>query len=212
MSGIDSLIVLGLSVINLGTIREADGVVEQQFTLRNNHLTEITLTQGYTSCGCTSIEYSKDKPITTGDTTHVTLRFNPRGKGGEFHESGTIIYHASGQRHAIQMSLHGTCESSEETLMRQHPIKVSNQLRQSTDQYDLGNLHIGQTVTRHLSLLWTGPHPTRQLLPLAFTPAANTPSGIQHIKQAIPVIHDNQRHIIHITYHVNIINPNSQTK
>lgn len=212
MSGIDTLVVIGLNAINLGTIHEADGVVEQQFSLRNEHATEITLIQGYTSCGCTSIEFPKDKPVSSGDTTHVTVRFNPRGKAGEFYEVSTIVYEASGHRNTIQMSLQGICESSEETLMRQYPIRVSDHLRQSTDQYDLGNVHIGQTIKRHLSLLWTDSIPTRQLLPLTYSPPADIPPGIHHITQSIPIIHDKKSHTIHITYHINIINPKKQTK
>ena len=82
----DTLIVIGMATVSLGTINEADGLQERTFWLRNNGTEAVTLVQGYTSCGCTTIQFDKEQSIAPGDSSAVTLRFNPQGKGGEFEE------------------------------------------------------------------------------------------------------------------------------
>lgn len=52
---VDSLVVVGLATVSLGTIQEADGVKEHSFWLRNAGQEAVVLHQGYTSCGCTTI-------------------------------------------------------------------------------------------------------------------------------------------------------------
>ena len=53
----DTLTVIGLATIALGTIQEADGPVEHTFWLRNDGTETVVLHQGYTSCGCTTIRF-----------------------------------------------------------------------------------------------------------------------------------------------------------
>ena len=108
----DTLVAIGFASISLGTIQEADGVQERTFWLRNDGTEAVALLQGYTSCGCTTIHFTKDEPIAVGDSTSVVLRFNPQGKGGEFEETGTIVYGPNRKR--IQLSMVGTCITSEE--------------------------------------------------------------------------------------------------
>lgn len=98
---VDSLVVVGLATVSLGTIQEADGVKEHSFWLRNAGQEAVVLHQGYTSCGCTTIHFDKVRQLAPGDSSKVTLRFNPRGKGGEFHEMGTIEYGESKERGVV---------------------------------------------------------------------------------------------------------------
>ena len=69
----DTLIVIGLATVNLGTIQEADGVKQRTFWLRNAGKSTVTIHQGYTSCGCTTIHFTKNKAIASGDTAAVTF-------------------------------------------------------------------------------------------------------------------------------------------
>ena len=69
----DTLIVIGLATVNLGTIQEADGVKQRTFWLRNAGKSTVTIQQGYTSCGCTTIHFTKNKAIASGDTAAVTF-------------------------------------------------------------------------------------------------------------------------------------------
>ena len=183
----DSLIIIGLASVSLGTIQEADGPQEHTFWLLNTGTQAVTLQQGYTSCGCTTIRFDQQAVIPPADSTAVTLHFNPRGKGGEFHEVGTLRYApvtaqgvATSQH--IHMTLTGTCIASEETLMKQFPIRISDELRMSVDHFDLGYMSIGQQKERSVVLLHRGPDGDRQERhKVTFRVDEQTPKGLQHV-------------------------------
>lgn len=196
----DTLVTIGLATISLGTIQEADGVQERIFWLRNDGQEVVSLQQGYTSCGCTTIQFAKDEPIGIGDSTSVTLRFNPRGKGGEFEEVGTIVYGPHKKR--IQLSLVGTCITSEETLMRQFPIRISDDIRLSTDRFDLGIMHIGETKERNVIILHRNDNNRQERKLISFTPDGKTPKGLQHIAKPIILSSEGQKKTINITLDV----------
>lgn len=180
---LDSLIVIGLATVSLGTIQEADGVQEHTFLLRNTGSQPVAITQTYTSCHCTSIEAPRQLEGLKEDS--VTLRFNPQGKGGDFEETATIIYKplstGEGKGKTLQLSLEGTCITSEETLLRQFPIRVSDSLRLSTDHFDLGIMHVGETKQRTVVLLHRDDGDRQEPVTVTFTPSAGTPKGLQHI-------------------------------
>ena len=196
----DTLVVLGLATISLGTIQEADGIKEHSFWLRNAGQEAVTLQQGYTSCGCTTIQFAKDEPIAVGDSTCVTLQFNPRGKGGEFEETGTIVYGPNHKR--IQLSMIGTCITSEETLMRQFPIRISDSIRLSANRFDLGIMHIGETKERGVVILHREAGNRQERIPITFTVDAKTPKGLQHIAHPVKTMVNNKEMTIVITLDV----------
>ena len=179
----DTLVAIGLATISLGTIQEANGVQERTFLLRNAGTEAVTLVQGYTSCGCTTILFDKDKSIAVGDSTKVILRFNPQGKGGEFEETGTIVYGPNRKR--VNLSMVGTCITSEETLMRQFPIRISDDIRLSSNRFDLGIMHIGETKERNVIILHRDENNRQERIPITFSVDANTPKGLQHIPYPI---------------------------
>lgn len=182
----DSLMVIGLATAALGTIQEADGVVERSFWLRNCGTDSVALVQGYTSCGCTTIHFAGGKAVGPGDSTSVALRFNPRGKGGEFMETGTIVYGDSRKR--LQLSLAGTCITSEETLLRQFPVRVSDSLRLSANRFDLGVMRVGETKERGVAVLHTASGGYRiERIAIVFTADGDTPKGLQHIARPVKV-------------------------
>lgn len=191
----DSLIVVGLATLSLGTIHETDGPQERTFWLRNVGQEAVALTQGYTSCGCTTIHFSKGVAVSPGDSTAVSLRFNPRGKGGDFHEVGTLVYQkaeGSSQSPAVSptkrvtVTLAGSCITSEETLLRQFPVRISDTLRLSTVRFDLGIMHVGESRERTVVALRL-PSQTQERISLRFTVDADTPKGLQHIVKKLKV-------------------------
>ena len=196
----DSLIVIGLATISLGTIHEADGVQEHTFWLLNTGTESVALHQGYTSCGCTTIHFPKDILVPPGDSTAVKLRFNPQGKGGEFEETGTIEYGKNRKR--IQMSMVGTCITSEETLMRQFPIRIDDNLRLSTNRFDLGIMHVGEKKERSVVILHRDEANRQERIPIIFSPDAKTPKGIQHISYPIKTTHRGKQQTFTITLDV----------
>ena len=182
----DTLVAIGFATISLGTINEADGVQERTFWLRNDGTEAVTLVQGYTSCGCTTIHFAKDEPIAVGDSTSIVLRFNPQGKGGEFEETGTIVY--GPHRKRINLSMVGTCITSEETLMRQFPVRISDDIRLSTNRFDLGIMHVGDSKERGVVVLHRSENNRQERIAIKFTVDANTPKGLQHIPYPIKIL------------------------
>ena len=179
----DTLVAIGLATVSLGTIQEADGPQERTFWLRNDGTESVALVQGYTSCGCTTIQFTKDEPVAVGDSTSVVLHFNPQGKGGEFQETATILYGPNRKR--IHLSMVGRCITSEETLMRQFPVHISDRIRLSADRFDLGIMHVGESKERGVVILHRDEANRQERIPVTFTVDANTPKGLQHIPYPI---------------------------
>lgn len=179
----DSLVVIGLATLSLGTIQEADGPREHTFWLRNVGTEATTLRQGYTSCGCTTISFDLGATLAPGDSTSVTLRFNPRGKGGEFLETGTLVY--GNRRARIAMQLTGNCITSEETLLRQFPVRIDDSLRLSADHFDLGVMTIGQTKERNIAVLHRGEADRQERLVVRFTADDRLGRGLHHVAQPV---------------------------
>lgn len=196
----DTLVVIGLATVSLGTIHEEDGMQERSFWLRNDGQVSVVMLQGYTSCGCTTIDFVKNTNISPGDSTCVTLRFNPRGKGGEFEEMGTIVYGPSQKK--VQMSMIGNCITSEETLMRQFPVRISDNIRLSTNRFDLGIMHVGETKERGVLILHRDEKNRQERIPITFTVDANTPKGLQHIPFPVTTTENGKKKTINITLDV----------
>lgn len=201
------LIVIGATVLNLGTIYEADGIVERSFLLRNDGRQPVAIVQGYTSCGCTTMVFPKDSLISAGDTVTVILRFNPRGKGGEFYESAHLIYNPTpsllkregehtqtelppppgeGRGGAVSFALEGTCVTSEETLLLQHPVVINDNVRISRDRYDLGYVSVGEKRERTVSV-WHRDTNQRESFTISFQPTADTKKGLNHVPNVIKI-------------------------
>lgn len=180
----DTLVVIGLATASLGTIQETGGVQEHTYWLRNDGTEAVTLQQGYTSCECTTMEFDRFAQVQPGDSSRVVLRFNPQGRGGEFNVSGTVVYGT--ERKRVKLAMTGTSILSEETLMKRYPVAVSEHLRLSTDRFDLGVMHSGETKERNVAVLHRDENDRTESLTISFTPDDKTPKGLQHI--AYPVI------------------------
>lgn len=196
----DTLVVIGLATISLGTIQEADGVQERSFWLRNDGSETVTLQQGYTSCGCTTIDFARGSSVEPGDSTCVTLRFNPRGKGGEFLETGTIVYGRNSK--SVRLSMVGNCVTSEETLQRQFPVRVSDRLRLSANRFDLGIMRVGERKERNVIVLHKADNNRQERFTVSFSPDENSPKGLQHVVRTISTVDGGQSIDLRITLDV----------
>lgn len=196
----DTLVVIGLATISLGTIQEADGVQERSFWLRNDGSETVTLQQGYTSCGCTTIDFARGSSVEPGDSTCVTLRFNPRGKGGEFMETGTLVYGDSRKR--VELSMVGSCVTSEETLQRQFPVRISDRLRLSANRFDLGIMRVGERKERNVIVLHKADNNRQERFTVSFSPDENSPKGLQHVVRTISTVDGGQSIDLRITLDV----------
>ena len=158
------------------------------------------LQQGYTSCGCTTIDFAKGLSVEPGDSTCVTLRFNPRGKGGEFMETGTVVYGNSRKR--VELSMVGNCITSEETLQRQFPVRISDRLRLSSDRFDLGIMRVGERKERNVIVLHKADNNRQERFTVSFSPDENSPKGLQHVVRTISTVDGDQSIDLQITLDV----------
>ena len=179
----DTLVVIGLATASLGTIQETGGIQEHTYWLRNDGTEAVTLQQGYTSCECTTIGFERYEQVQPGDSTPVTLRFNPQGRGGDFTVTGTVVY--GNKRKRVKLAMTGNSVLSEETLKMRFPIVVSDNLRLSTDRFDLGVMRPGETKERNVVVLHRDENDRTESLSITYTPDPNTPKGVQHIPYAV---------------------------
>lgn len=198
----DTLVVIGLATASLGTIQETGGVHEHTFWLRNDGSQAVTLQQGYTSCECTTIEFDRYAQVQPGDSSQVTLRFNPQGRGGDFTVTGTVVYGT--ERKRVKLSMTGNSILSEETLMKRYPVAVSDHLRLSTDRFDLGIMRPGETKERSVVALHRDENDRTETLAITFTPDDKTPKGLQHIPYTIVTTEQGKERQLVITLDVMI--------
>ena len=198
----DTLVVIGLATASLGTIQETGGVQEHTYWLRNDGHEAVMLQQGYTSCECTAIEFDRYGQVEPGDSTPVTLRFNPQGRGGDFTVTGTVVYGT--ERKRVKLAMTGTSILSEETLIRRYPVAVSENLWLSTDRFDLGVMHPGETRERSVVVLHRDENDRTETVPIAFTPDDKTPRGLQHIPYTIVTTEQGKQRQLVITLDVMI--------
>lgn len=203
MLPIDTLVSIGLATVSLGTINEADGRQECDFWLRNAGTEPVTLVQGYTSCGCVKLTFPLGESIQPGDSLRTVLGFDPKGKGGEFYERGTIVYGKSRKR--IDLVMEGTCVTSEETLMKQYPVKVCNNLRLSANHFDLGMMKPGETKTRTVVILHQDEENRQEQITVNVTAPLSLTKGIHHIKKQIQTVYKNQSITVDIDFDLKII-------
>lgn len=179
----DTLVVIGLATASLGTIQETGGIQEHTYWLRNDGTEAVTLQQGYTSCECTTIGFERYEQVQPGDSTPVTLRFNPQGRGGDFTVTGTVVY--GDKRKRVKLAMTGNSVLSEETLKMRFPVVVSENLRLSTDRFDLGVMRPGETKERNVVVLHRDENDRTESLSITYTPDPSTPKGVQHIPYAV---------------------------
>lgn len=202
MLPIDSLVIIGLSTVSLGTINEADGRQEREFWLRNAGTEAVSIVQGYTSCGCVKLDSPLGKPILPGDSARTVLSFDPKGKGGEFYERGTIIYGSSRKR--INLALEGNCITSEETLARQFPVKINENIRLSTNKYDLGIMSVGESKTRNIAVLHKDEGNRQEYITIKIEVDNHMGKGVKRIEKHIKTKSKNEEINIPIYFDVRI--------
>ena len=97
--------------------------------------------------------------------------------------TGTVVYGI--ERKRVKLAMTGNSILSEETLMKCYPIAVSENLRLSTDHFDLGIMHPGETKERSVVVLHRDESDRTETLTISYTPDEKTPKGLQHIPYTV---------------------------
>ena len=94
MCGQQPVITLDKTSHDFGKINEADGRVTTVFTIKNEGMAPLVLSNVRASCGCTTPKWPRE-PIEPGQTGAITVTYNPNGRPGRFQKTVTITSNAS---------------------------------------------------------------------------------------------------------------------
>ncbi|MDR2917750.1 MAG: DUF1573 domain-containing protein [Tannerella sp.] len=82
------------TVFDFGKIQEDGGIVSHDFTIKNEGKELLTISQVVASCGCTSLEWSK-QPLSSGKTGKIGVSYDPKGRPGDFEKTVSVYSNAS---------------------------------------------------------------------------------------------------------------------
>ena len=122
--------------VDFGMIREDDGKVSRIVKAVNVSADSTFIISARTSCGCSAAEYS-DTPIAPGDTTEVTLTYDPTNRPGKFLK--TVRFFTGRERVGNSIKLSGTVIPSRSNLDKAYPDKIGD-LRLSTKAVAVGEM------------------------------------------------------------------------
>lgn len=101
--------VVGESVHDFGTIKEADGPVTHTFKFKNEGVLPLVITKVTASCGCTQPEYTKE-PVAPGKTGEIKVTFNPSGNAPF---TKTISVFSNGKTGSYVLTIKGIVEGKQ---------------------------------------------------------------------------------------------------
>lgn len=114
--------------VDFGVIREESGKVSMKVKAVNISPDTTYIVSARTSCGCSAAEYSEEM-IAPGDTTEVTVSYDPTNRPGKFQK--TARFFTGKERIGNSIKLNGTVIPSRRNLDKAYPEK-SGVLRLST--------------------------------------------------------------------------------
>lgn len=130
--------------VDFGIIREENGLVSQKVKAINITPDTTYIISARTSCGCSAAEYSEEM-LAPGDTTEVTLSYDPTNRPGKFQK--TARFFTGKDRIGNSIKLNGTVIPSKKNLDRAYPEKAGD-LRLSTLLLNVGE--VSRTEARPL--------------------------------------------------------------
>ena len=122
--------------VDFGVVREDDGRISRTVKAVNITSDSLFIISARTSCGCSAAEYS-DAMIAPGDTTTVTLTYDPLNRPGKFLK--TAKFFTGKERIGNSIKMCGTVIPSRRNLERSYPDKVG-QLRLSSAILNAGEV------------------------------------------------------------------------
>ena len=122
--------------VDFGMIREEDGKVRRQVKAVNVSPDSTYIVSARTSCGCSAAEYSEDV-LAPGDTTVVTLTYDPTNRPGKFLK--TARFFTGKERIGNSIKMNGTVIPSRKNLDKAYPDRIGN-LRLTTKILNTGEV------------------------------------------------------------------------
>jgi hypothetical protein len=191
------LIITVLSTaMNFGTIREQAGKVSHRFVLHNESEVPVRIIQTYPSCGCTTISCDTSA-VAPHDSTTVDVTFDPVNRGGDFYETASIVCASASDTSVVTLSVEGTVVTSEETLMKQYPVRQGS-LRLTSDTLRMGEVRRGDSKTMNVGVLRDLKSKQRLSVPVTFTADEKVGWGLVSKDLTVPVKAFKSRFNVHV--------------
>ena len=134
---------------DFGHIEEVDGKVSHTFRYRNDADYAVAIERVYTSCGCTTGDYSR-RPLKAGGEGTFTAIFDPEGRGGEVEKSLTIVY--DGGKGRTELTIRGEVEPRPRTVADDYPYDMGGGIRCNVTYRAFGNVPQGESVSMTFGL------------------------------------------------------------
>lgn len=115
---------------DFGSIREESGPVAHSFEATNRGEHPEVILDVSSSCGCTKPEFTR-RPVRPGETTTVTVRFNPAGQSGTI-DRMLVVYGSSNQV-IERLRITGRVEPRARTIEERFPIAAGDGIRLSNN-------------------------------------------------------------------------------
>lgn len=137
---------------NFGTIEESDGVVSHTFRYHNTTDRFVTIERVYSSCGCTTGEYSR-RPLKAGGEGEFTVLFNPEGREGRVDKTVTITYDQG--RGRTELRIKGRINPRPRSAEELYPYELGGGVRSDSSFKPFGKVAQGSTKSMSVALINT---------------------------------------------------------
>lgn len=130
---------------DFGPIKEADGMVEHVFRLRNVGKAPEKIAAAIPSCTCVFARFPQTE-IAPGDEADVTLYFSPSGANGKVWRSVDL----TDSRGALLLTLEmcAEVEPCDESIQRRYPATIAPMIYISRTTVPFGYIAPGQSLTK----------------------------------------------------------------
>lgn len=136
-------------VWDFGHIEEVAGEVTHAFRYRNEADHAVSIERVYTSCGCTTGDYSR-RPLQAGGEALFMVKFDPAGRGGKVSKSLTIVY--DGGKGRTELLIEGEVEPRPRTIAEDYPYDLGCGIRSNVNYRAFGNVAEGGSVSMTFGL------------------------------------------------------------
>ncbi|MBP3382337.1 MAG: DUF1573 domain-containing protein [Tidjanibacter sp.] len=137
---------------NFGRIEEDGGKVSHTFGYTNTAPHPVSIERVYSSCGCTTGDYSR-RPLKTGASEQFTVTFDPDGRPGRFDKRITIVYDQGRGRTILRIK--GVVKGRKRSNEDLYPYALGSGVRADATYKAFGNVEQGGSKSMTIALVNT---------------------------------------------------------
>ncbi len=134
---------------DFGTINEADGKISHTFRYRNISDGFVSIERVYSSCGCTTGEYSR-RPLKAGGEGDFTVVFDPTERGGRVAKSITIVCAEGKGRTTLYIK--GRVKARPRSVEDAYPYELGGGVRSDSSFKPFGKVAVGKSKSMTIAL------------------------------------------------------------